>query len=265
MKTSRLVDPLVSVIIPNFNGEPYIEEAITSVFMQKAPFLIELIIVDDGSTDGSLEIIKRLQNTYVDIKLIELKENTGKGFAVGAGYDIALGKYVQILDADDYLLCEEKFQIQVDFMESNPSFCASAHNTLVFGNNQQNILLPDIHEDTDFSYMSILKFEFYCHTSSVLVRRLEGGLDKRFRLTESLRGDSAFLYYHAFALKGPLHFFSMVGSAYRIHEKGIWSRLTPNEKLQLHKMLFVDLQEIVVKDPLSQEHKWLNEKLSSLN
>ena len=264
MKTYGLGDPLVSVIIPNFNGEAYIEKAITSVLMQKATFLIELIIVDDGSTDESVKKIKLLQDTNPGIKLIELKVNSGKGYAVGAGYDIALGKYIQILDSDDYLLCEEKFQIQVSFMESNPSFCATAHNTLVFDINKQNTLVPDIHEDREFSYESILKFEFYCHTSSVLVRKIEGGLDRRFRMTESLRGDSAFLYYHAFTQKGSLRFFPVLGSSYRIHGKGIWSRLTPNEKLQLHKKLFVDLQEIVVKDPFSQEHKWLEDRLNSL-
>lgn len=55
MKTDGLGDPLVSVIIQNFNGEAYIQEAITSVLMQKATFLIELIIVDDGSTDESVK------------------------------------------------------------------------------------------------------------------------------------------------------------------------------------------------------------------
>lgn len=263
-KAPTLENPLVSVIIPNFNGETYIEQAITSIFKQKASFSIELIIVDDGSTDASVKRIKQLQNIHAGIKLIELKENKGKGYAVGAGYDIALGKYVQILDSDDYLLCDDKFEIQVSFMESNPSYCATAHNTLIFGNKQESSLMLDVEEARDFSYESIMKFEFYCHTSSVLVRRIPGGLEKRFRTTNSLRGDSAFLYYHAFKLKGKLHYFPFVGSAYRTHDKGIWSSLTQDEKLRLHRSLFSDLQRIVVKNPYSLEHGWLEQKLESL-
>lgn len=110
----------------------------------------------------------------------------------------------------------------------------------------------------------MMKFEFYCHTSSILVRRIPGGLEKRFRVTNLLRGDSAFLYYHALVLKGSLHYFPFAGSAYRIHDKGIWSGLTQDEKLRLHRLLFSDLQRIVVKDHSSLEHGGLEKKLQAL-
>jgi glycosyltransferase involved in cell wall biosynthesis len=252
---------LLSVILPVYNGEEYLEEAIHSFLKQEMDFEAELIIVDDGSIDETLLIARRIQENYHNVKIIELKSNMGKGEAVGIGYNASLGKYVHILDADDYFLEKDKLQIQVDFMESHPTFCASAHNTLIIEESKESYLMLNLDQEIDFTYESIMKFEFYCHTSSVIVRKIADGLDSNFRKTNSLRGDSAFLYYHAHHFKGGLHYFPMVASAYRIHGKGIWSGLTHDEKHVLHKQLFQDLQTVVITDACAIEHEWLEQKL----
>lgn len=102
---------LVSVIIPCFNAEKWIAEAIDSCFNQTYS-AVEVIVVDDGSTDGSLDVIKR----YGDKIIWETGLNRGGNYARNRGFALSKGEYIQYLDADDYLL-PEKLERQVQFLE----------------------------------------------------------------------------------------------------------------------------------------------------
>jgi glycosyltransferase involved in cell wall biosynthesis len=88
---------LVSVIIPNFNYAHYLEEAIESVLMQTYPD-IEIILVDDGSTDNSIEIANR----YLDRITFISKVNGGVSSARNVGFKNSTGSYICFLDADDF-------------------------------------------------------------------------------------------------------------------------------------------------------------------
>lgn len=92
--------PLVSVVMPAYNAERFIEEAIRSVQSQTMEDW-ELIVVDDCSTDSTVEIAKRLKASDHRILLIEMKENRGVASARNAGLDLARGSYVALLDSDD--------------------------------------------------------------------------------------------------------------------------------------------------------------------
>lgn len=92
----------ISVVIPVYNGEKYIEQAIESVLLQ--PYKkIEIICVDDGSTDRSTEIVTEIARKQSNIKLIK-KKNGGVGSARNTGPDAAEGDYVAFLDQDDIWL-----------------------------------------------------------------------------------------------------------------------------------------------------------------
>jgi glycosyltransferase involved in cell wall biosynthesis len=106
--------PLVSVIIPVYNCQRYLAEAIESVLAQKYNPL-EIIIVDDGSTDGTAELIK---NLGADIRYVYQK-NKGPATARNRGLAISLGDVVAFLDADDYWPVD-KLEIQMKHMENNP-------------------------------------------------------------------------------------------------------------------------------------------------
>lgn len=94
--------PLVSVIVPIYNGAQYIKDCLASVISQNE-ISVEVICVDDGSTDNSLEIIKEYQKTYDCISIIS-KANEGLSIARNVGLKYARGTYVQFLDSDDMLL-----------------------------------------------------------------------------------------------------------------------------------------------------------------
>ena len=94
--------PKVSVIVPVYNSARYLPEALASVLMQKDIPEIEVICIDDGSTDDSAAILDFWEKRDSRLKIIHQK-NQGPGVARNAGLDIARGEYICFLDADDRL------------------------------------------------------------------------------------------------------------------------------------------------------------------
>ena len=93
-----MTDSDYTVIMPFFNEENTLEIAVTNLV--KEDFASEIILVNDGSNDKSYEIATSLQNKHEFIKLIESKENKGKGHALKLGINVASKKYIGVLDAD---------------------------------------------------------------------------------------------------------------------------------------------------------------------
>lgn len=93
--------PLLSVIVPIYNTEKYLEKCIKSIVNQSYKD-IEIILVDDGSTDGSKSVCNKFVKEDNRIKYV-YKENEGEIFARGTGLDYASGKYVIFVDSDDYV------------------------------------------------------------------------------------------------------------------------------------------------------------------
>lgn len=106
--------PLVSVIIPCYNAEKWVAEAIQSALDQAWPNS-EVIVIDDGSTDGSLAVIK----SFGDRIIWQTGTNRGGNAARNSGLEMCHGEWLQYLDADDYLL-PEKISKQVEFIMANP-------------------------------------------------------------------------------------------------------------------------------------------------
>ncbi|WP_071191346.1 glycosyltransferase [Trichormus sp. NMC-1] len=107
--------PKVSILIPCYNAEQWIAQAIESCLNQSYPHK-EVIVVDDGSTDGSLEKIKSFGNSIH----WETGENRGGNVARNRLLELSTGEWLQYLDADDYLL-PTKIEQQVKFLDQVPS------------------------------------------------------------------------------------------------------------------------------------------------
>ena len=114
--------PLVSVIMPVYNTEKYIAEAIESILAQTFTDF-EFIIVDDGSEDNSAEIIRAYAARDDRIHFVQLAANAGQGAALSAGLAAASGEYVASQDSDDIIL-PERLEKQVRFLSANPDIGA---------------------------------------------------------------------------------------------------------------------------------------------
>ncbi|OED36644.1 glycosyl transferase [Flavobacteriaceae bacterium (ex Bugula neritina AB1)] len=107
----------VSVITPAYNCADFILETINSVKNQTFSNW-EMIIIDDNSTDNTIDIINKAISNDKRIKLLSLKENLGAGVARNKGIEIANGRYIAFLDSDDRWV-SEKLEKQIGFMENN--------------------------------------------------------------------------------------------------------------------------------------------------
>lgn len=120
----------ISIIIPVFNGEKYIRQCLDSVLSQTLKEL-EIICIDDGSSDDSKKIIGEYMKRNRNIFLINHPDNQGPGPARNAGIKRARGEYIAFLDADD-------FYLDIDALEKMYFLCKSNH-TLVCGSYRMNL------------------------------------------------------------------------------------------------------------------------------
>lgn len=135
-------NPLVSVIIPVYNGERYLAEAINSVLNQNYQ-PIEIIVIDDGSTDKTSEIVKSFSS---DVKYL-YQNNSGTATARNYGISIAQGSFFAFLDADD-LWVENKLEMQMKIFNNDSEV------DIVFGKVKQ-FYSPELDEN--------LKSKIYCN------------------------------------------------------------------------------------------------------
>lgn len=131
----------VSVIIPVYNCERYLGQAINSVLSQTYKNF-EVIVVDDGSTDNSAEVAR----SFGDLIRYEFQQNSSSAGARNRGIQLAKGDYLTFLDADD-LWTENKLNLQVKALEQNPQI------ELIFGKVQQ-FHSPELSEE--------IKNKIYC-------------------------------------------------------------------------------------------------------
>jgi glycosyltransferase involved in cell wall biosynthesis len=108
---------LISVIMSVYNGENYLREAVDSILAQTFT-CFEFIIIDDGSTDGTANILREYQDER--IILLVNNQNNGLSFSLNRGIDEARGKYIARMDSDD-ISSPDRFKIQVQFLDENPS------------------------------------------------------------------------------------------------------------------------------------------------
>lgn len=178
-------EPLVSVLMPVYNAQDYLAQAIESILAQ-SHVNFELLICNDGSTDKSVEII----NEYKDsrIRYIENIKNSGISFTRNRLIHDAKGVYIAWLDADDIALPERLLK-QVTFLESHSDYgiCGSYAKTI----NQNGVVTGILDHLREDRYLKIdLLFRSSFITSSVMIRKqvLEGlSFDKEYSVTEDYK------------------------------------------------------------------------------
>lgn len=111
-------DYLISVVMSVYNGHKYLGETIESILNQSFQNF-EFIIIDDGSTDGAIDIIRYYEKQDERIKVISNEANIGLALSLNKGIQAAKGKYIARMDADDVCF-PERFATQIAYLEENP-------------------------------------------------------------------------------------------------------------------------------------------------
>ncbi|WP_239524867.1 glycosyltransferase family 2 protein [Leptobacterium flavescens] len=120
---------MVSIVTPTYNSEKYLAETIASVISQTYQDW-ELLLIDDASSDNTLNMIREFADKDKRIRFFQLTENSGAGIARNKGIEMAQGNFVAFLDADD-LWKPEKLEKQLKFMEEKDAdVCFTAYELI---------------------------------------------------------------------------------------------------------------------------------------
>ncbi|MGX7041321.1 glycosyltransferase family 2 protein [Leuconostoc lactis] len=155
--------PLVSIIIPVYNGENTIERAIKSA-LQQSYVHIEVIVVDNGSNDGTIELVKKLAVTDQRLHLAESKK--GRSIARNKGLELARGKYINFLDADDCFECQHIERCVLDLESNSSDFAISEGTEIIFENKDRPNIVIQQKENFNIEKSNFLEI------SSVLFRNI---------------------------------------------------------------------------------------------
>lgn len=215
---------MVSICCLTYNHEKFLRTAVESFLMQETTFPIEIIIHDDASTDRTPKIVATYQAQHPDV-FVSIRQPANlfvqgvRGVTVRFLLPHARGKYVALCEGDDYWTDPHKLQQQVDFLEANPEFSGSFHETQqlmfdgtpgrVFGEKAPSVMVA---EDT---FTTLSPF----HTSALVFRRTPIAFPAW--LADTVSGDMAL--FSILTSLGPLKKLPGIMSVYRKHPAGVTS------------------------------------------
>lgn len=245
--------PLVSVRFMVYNNEPYIREALESILMQKTEFKVEVVVGDDFSTDNTLQIIKSFKNTEkINIRILNRpvggeywRKRKNENASVRINFiDIVencRGKYIALLDGDDYWTDPLKLQKQVDFMEGNPEYVSCFHLCEILREDLQGQMnkLPLNLIKYDYTIKNLLSY-WNIPTASIVFRNTEP-LNFPSWFIEVASGDIALmmLLYE----KGKFKLLEEYMSVYRISGKGVSISHSNYRMIHYRAVLYSHLNE----------------------
>lgn len=139
-------DKILTVVVPSYNAEKYLCETMPSILETRNKDLIDLIIVNDGSTDLTREIAERIERQYPEIVRVINKENGGHGSAVNTGIEYAVGKYFKVVDADDWVDTENLDSL-IEYLQKTDVDSILSPYYKVFVDNKENILDIEVYNE----------------------------------------------------------------------------------------------------------------------
>lgn len=214
----------ISVCIITFNHEQYIDACLQGAVSQQLNCDYEIVIGEDLSTDGTLEICRKYAAAYPDIiKLISGPVNIGMTRNGMRTFAACTGDYLAICEGDDFWTDPHKLQRQLDFMEANPEYSMIAENGLVIDTIKSTEYPFNNMEERDLEIHHLLSKRQF-PTASVLLRRsmLDASLfDYKFTA-------DTFLWCFL-AKKGKIRYLPVISSVYR---KGIHGIVKSTDKLE---------------------------------
>lgn len=267
---NHLILPKVTVLMPVYNGERFLREAIESILNQTFTDF-EFLIINDGSTDRSVEII----NSYKDprIRLVHNERNIGLVPTLNKGLDLSRGQYIARMDCDDISL-PDRLQKQVAYMDANSDIDICGTWFRHFGKTgESTIFLPENHEDIK---CGLLFYTPMAHPSIIIRKNKLLGNNLYYDPTYNNAEDYELWVRSLEYLK--FHNIGKTLLLYRLHDKQVGCReydkqltssrmvwkiqlknllITPTEEdLDMHQSLCTGISE-QNEDFLTKVEKWL--------
>jgi glycosyltransferase involved in cell wall biosynthesis len=212
IRKSNNMPPLVSVIIPAFNSAQYMADAVESVFAQTYSE-VECIVVDDGSTDRTNEILKELLKVHPGLKTAR-KTNGGPSSARNMGLRESTGDFISFLDADDVLL-PDKIERQVAFLDAHPDVGLVYGDSLIASETLRPVQMYTTEMPRDLEPIDALCYRNWFGVMDPLVRRAV--TDRIGKFDEELAGAEDWDYWIRSARVARISYLAGAVSLYRQH------------------------------------------------
>lgn len=235
--------PTVTVLMPVFNAEKHLKEAIDSILNQDFTDF-EFLIINDGSSDGSESIIL----SYDDSRIRYVKNETNLRLiaTLNKGFDLARGKYIARMDADDISL-PNRFTEQVKFMDGNPEVVVCGTWFQSMGDSNSVVKYPN--DDTGIKFMALYQCPF-CHPSVML--RTDALRDNQLKYSSEFPHAEDYEFWLRMSHVGKLTNLDQVLFQYRQHSESI-SRVESETQVRLSVEIRRSFFEVTGVKPSDQE------------
>lgn len=220
----------VSAMILTYNHEHFIAEAIEGFLMQKVSFPCELVIIDDCSTDGTRDVIRRYWERCRDrIRVMLNRHNIGPRASIVRAYTACRGDYVAPLDGDDYWVSPDKLQRQADFLDAHADCAMCFHSvTAVWddGREPSAVMRPPRIKEV-YTLSDLLE----CNLIQACSPMYRKGLFREHPVWVYLTPVMDWAHHILHALHGGIGYIDEPMGVYRQHRGGAYSMKDETEKL----------------------------------
>ena len=220
--------PRVSVVMPVYNGERYLHEAIDSILNQTFSDF-EFIVINDCSDDGTENIIK----SYTDSRIhyIKNENNLGVALSLNRGFDAAKGEYIARMDADDISL-PSRLEKQVEYMEDNPAIAVCGCETELFGDVEKTDTYTVFGKE--MMKINLLFAPCLCHPAVMLRRSVVE--KEHYRYDDSFERLEDYELWTRLFLKYDIDNVRGVYFKYRLHSKQVTQNYSENHMQTLNRI-----------------------------
>jgi len=222
----------VSVLVVTYNHERFVRQALDSVLAQQLSEPFEILISEDCSTDGTRAIVCEYAERHPHlIRPLLSERNLHSNEVVARGFRAARGRYIALLDGDDFWTSEDKLRAQVAFLDARPDLTICFHNVQVVDESSQSDgRLWNAPGQQEISGLHELLRGNFIATSSVVYRRtsvaeVPAWYDGFFPVTD-------WPLHVLYAREGGIGYLDRTLGVYRLHAGGLYSTLGEREKLE---------------------------------
>ncbi|MCI8417910.1 MAG: glycosyltransferase [Lachnospiraceae bacterium] len=166
----------VSIIVPVYNHERYVEQTLKSIINQETTYTYEILIGEDCSPDHSKDVIKGFEKENPEkIRAFYREQNMGGTRNIYELFMVARGRYVAVLEGDDYWIDKYKIQKQVSFLDKHPEYIGVASNFSIidkYGNIVEERCISSNHLNCGFLWKDFLSRGFEFHTATLMYHNI---------------------------------------------------------------------------------------------
>jgi len=235
----------VSVAFITYNHEPFVRQSLDSVLMQETDFPFEIVIGEDCSTDGTQKIVEDYKDKHPDkIRIVTSETNVGPMPNVVRTYKTCKGKYIAVLEGDDYWTDPLKLQKQVELMEANPGFTMCFTDRSVVNETGmliQKSTIPDARKKT-LTAQDIVG-SYTPPSQTVLFKRSYLSSNIIESLKKVFNGDTCLFSF--LSTKGEAGYIDRITAAYRLNKQGHYTNKSYISRLESKLKTYEELDKLI--------------------